>query len=265
MAGRFCEKIWGEQGICILIKFKVNLRKTKTQMIVTSDSVVSIQSFKTLVKHWMNVSLKIWFIFLGVFLGATINSASAQQGNAKYYDDDGFSDQKNMISLDVISLYKPLIPIGYERMITDNFSLFTEVAYMLIDHNYSFLSEDMYHPQIHKYIPGSIPFRCSGGFKLWGDHAPNSIFTQLGYRYWKFEDARFHDALFGLGYSKLIGNHFFLRTSANLGFRWIKYFDIKYDPIANSHTGSNYEDDYYDETHSILPFAKIEFSAGYFF
>lgn len=220
---------------------------------------------KRVVFGWIILRLKIIFVFLWLIISVLFHNASAQPNNAKYYDDDGFSNQKNMISIDVFSLYKPVIPLCYDRMITDNFSLFTEIAYLIKDHNYSFFDDFMYAPTIHKYIPGAIPFRVAGGIKLWGEKAPNSFFTQLCYRYWKFEDARFHDAIFGVGYSKLLGNHFFLRTSVNLGFRFIKYFDIKYDPVANSHTGSNYEDDYYDDTHCINPFLKIEFSAGYFF
>jgi len=189
------------------------------------------------------------------------NHGYAQQNTAQYYNDGGLSDQKNMISMDLFSLYKPVFPISYDRFLSENFSITTEIAYLIPDYSYHFYPDDMYNPISHKYTTGPIPFRFMAGIKGWTDRSPNGFFVGLYYRYWRFEDARFHDALLGPGYAKLIGNHFVLKGSVNLGLRMIKYFDVPYTPTVVGYDG----DLYYDNTHEVTPFLRAEFSVGYFF
>lgn len=201
--------------------------------------------------------------YLFLLLVLQFKSSFAQENNAQYYNDKGFSSQKNIVTFDVIPLYKGIFPFSYERLIADNFSIYTEIAFLLPDKNYSFLEDYIYRPEIHKYKPALIPFRLMGGIKLWGLDAPKFIYSQLSYRYWRFEDARFRDVLFGIGCSKLIGDSFIIKSSLNLGLRMIKYFDIK-----NSINGSGNlynEADFYDETHIVKPFVNFEISVGYFF
>lgn len=143
--------------------------------------------------------------------------------NAKYFDDGGIADTKNVLKIGLTSIIIGDLPIFYERVLSRSASLEFGVGLLL----------PYYNPEIIQLIfNNSVITNPDGGFSLWlepkfyvYDSAPQEYYLSLLLRRRQYsqdgDNIVFYDFIGNVGYQLFFKSKYVTDLSYGMGLRYI--------------------------------------------
>ena len=179
-----------------------------------------------------NATIKLLILVLLLFTLEKINSQTiiSDTSELSEYFADRTTEAKNIIKINVLSIFAGDLPIYYERVITKQFTLEAGVGIILPFYVFEFSG---------LYSEEQIITDPDGGYSFWFHpkiyfwRAPDEMYFGLQYRFRKYYEndmsVTYSDYSINYGYQWILGTHFVVDANIGLGFR-VRNLPDDFDP-----------------------------------
>ncbi len=195
-------------------------------------------------------------------------NAQAQNSDLKYLDDDGYSEIRNLISIDLVQLLTPAISIKYDRLFGGLGMVSVGIKILNPNRDQKFYVDfnDFYNQNNRLYNAKSPGINYFVELKLRNEFGNSYFIPGIGYRNQRYETADFHDIYITAARVFEIGTRLFISVGLEAGVRLMRFNDVVYNP--DGATGlllAEYDRRYEEAKKTGIPIIRPNISLGYMF